>query len=185
MIQKVFAINSVCFNLLIKPDGQSLRHKNNSATERRLLRLTAHVPEEKSDILNKIRSAFSFTSPKGRRDLFKTPVYVWECSSAMHEALLARNTPLNNSTRILACLTRLTLCFCYDFTCRPSTMPYLYPHPFETQLLGVVFEIQPYQMWLSHWWLSRYVISRFWWLRSMLHVSRWEWPNAGLPWTNQ
>lgn len=76
MIQKVFAINSVCFNLLTKPDGQSLRHKNNSAAERRLLRLTARVPEEKSDILNKIRSAFSFISSKGRRDLFKTPVYI-------------------------------------------------------------------------------------------------------------
>lgn len=27
MSQKVFAINSVCFNLLTKPDGQSLFHK--------------------------------------------------------------------------------------------------------------------------------------------------------------
>lgn len=27
MIQKVFAINSVCFNLLTKPDGQSLFHE--------------------------------------------------------------------------------------------------------------------------------------------------------------
>lgn len=88
MIQKVFAINSVCFNLLTKPDGQSLRHKNNCATERRLFRLTARVPEGKKRYPKQDPLCFSFTSPKGRRDLFKTPVYVWECSSPMQETRL-------------------------------------------------------------------------------------------------
>lgn len=73
MIQKVFAINSVCFNLLTAPDGQSLLHKT-TAPECTDYFNSFMCSHGESNILNKSSSAFHLTSPKHRCDSFKITV---------------------------------------------------------------------------------------------------------------
>lgn len=89
-IQKVFAINSVCFNLLTKPDGQSLLRKTTAPES--VDYVDSCICSRRKPCPTEDPSCLSFTAPKRKCDLFKINAFVSECSSLMCQTLpLRRN----------------------------------------------------------------------------------------------